>query len=288
MQSLLGIPALVVIGSSVWVGADASQRDLSGDRFADRTWKWVVGCLLLWIVAFPIYLARRNRSPIQTTGRRRGKIARRTRSGPVFWWGIASVAALTLGAFGPWVRVLGISVNGTDGSNDGWIVAGIALVALLCVLAQHRTALLPVVGLLAGLSGVAITLYDRHHLTTAIDDAGVFGSLAGVGWGLNLALAASASVAVQALAAARHVLDQTPTTAPSRPMKLAADGGLNLRHKSAVFGEAGSGEDAIAPDEQQVGAPAGWYVDPRDPQRLRYWTGDSWSDATARVDQSVH
>jgi len=57
MQSLLGIPALVVIGSSVWVGADASQRDFSGDRFADRTWKWVVGCLLLWIVAFPIYLA---------------------------------------------------------------------------------------------------------------------------------------------------------------------------------------------------------------------------------------
>ena len=53
---------LVVVGTTIWVGVDASQRDWDG-RF--DTGGWVVGCLLLWIVVFPIYLAQRNKAPLK-------------------------------------------------------------------------------------------------------------------------------------------------------------------------------------------------------------------------------
>ncbi len=47
------------------MGIDASQRDWSHSRFADATWKWVVGGLGLWIVAFPAYLALRGKRPLK-------------------------------------------------------------------------------------------------------------------------------------------------------------------------------------------------------------------------------
>jgi len=50
--------------SVVWVAIDSSKRDWSEDKFANRTWKWVVGCLFLWIVAFPAYLIRRGNAPL--------------------------------------------------------------------------------------------------------------------------------------------------------------------------------------------------------------------------------
>jgi Protein of unknown function (DUF2510) len=63
----LGLVYVLFIASAIWVGVDASQRDFSHDRFANATWKWVVGCLLLWIVVFPVYLARRGRAPLRRT-----------------------------------------------------------------------------------------------------------------------------------------------------------------------------------------------------------------------------
>ncbi len=56
---------LVIVGTTIWVGVDASHRDWSGHGFANATWKWVVGSLLLWIVAFPVYLAQRGRVPVK-------------------------------------------------------------------------------------------------------------------------------------------------------------------------------------------------------------------------------
>ncbi len=45
--------------------------------------------------------------------------------------------------------------------------------------------------------GVFTTLYDRQHVQHVIDQTGIFGqALVNVGWGLNLALLASASMAV--------------------------------------------------------------------------------------------
>jgi hypothetical protein len=54
---------LLFVATTIWVGVDASRRDWSDHGFANATWKWIVGLLLLWIVAFPIYLVQRNRVP---------------------------------------------------------------------------------------------------------------------------------------------------------------------------------------------------------------------------------
>jgi hypothetical protein len=54
---------LAVVATTVWVGVDSSGRDWSGDRFANSPTKWVIGSLLLWIIVFPVYLARRGRAP---------------------------------------------------------------------------------------------------------------------------------------------------------------------------------------------------------------------------------
>jgi hypothetical protein len=50
---------LVVIGTSIWVAFDAPQHGLS--------WSWGLGCLALWILAFPWYLVERQKA-IQARG----------------------------------------------------------------------------------------------------------------------------------------------------------------------------------------------------------------------------
>lgn len=57
---------IAVLGSIVWVGVDASKRDFSDSRFANKTWQWVVGALFLWIIVFPVYLWRRQSAPLKT------------------------------------------------------------------------------------------------------------------------------------------------------------------------------------------------------------------------------
>jgi hypothetical protein len=57
---------LIVLLTTLWMGVDATKRDWSGNKFADTTWKWVVGGLGLWIVAFPVYLVHRDRAPLKT------------------------------------------------------------------------------------------------------------------------------------------------------------------------------------------------------------------------------
>lgn len=138
----------------------------------------------------------------------------------VRWWVFASAAAMVVGAFGPWVKALGESVRGTDGSNDGWfVVAAAALGALLFyVLRSRRTA--AIWPLLAGAVGIAVTLYDRSDLQDRINQGGaLFQALVQVGWGLNLALAASVSMAVAALVSliqGRGVTSPTPAV-PASP-----------------------------------------------------------------------
>lgn len=55
----------IVIGTSIWVGLDASAigvRRGQGTGLGDMgAGGWFLACLLLWIVAFPLYLTRRGR-----------------------------------------------------------------------------------------------------------------------------------------------------------------------------------------------------------------------------------
>lgn len=62
---MLGVVVLVIVGSTIWVGFDASGRDWSNCPTAHSPTQWVIACLLLWIVFFPAYIARRSRAPIK-------------------------------------------------------------------------------------------------------------------------------------------------------------------------------------------------------------------------------
>jgi hypothetical protein len=161
---------------------------------------------------------------------------------PLFWWGIASVVAMVVGAFGPWVHVLVVSVTGTDASNDAWLVVVLALFVLLCVLSQHTSIGISVVGLAFAVGAVALTLHDRHKVTTAIHEAGFLGhAFMSVGWGLNLALAGSVSAALQAASSAAldlplrsRAVPKAPRTRASSPATL-AEGGLDLPPGASIF-----------------------------------------------------
>jgi hypothetical protein len=118
-----------------------------------------------------------------------------------FIWGMASAALMLLGAFGPWVTVLAISVSGTAGSNDGWVVVAVALIGGLLVFAKRETRAAGVWATLAGLVGAAVTFYDRSNVASKISEGGeLMQGMAQVGWGLNLALIASISLAIAGLA----------------------------------------------------------------------------------------
>ncbi|MGD0453916.1 MAG: hypothetical protein ABSB69_09995 [Solirubrobacteraceae bacterium] len=56
---------LVIVGSSIWVGFDAQGRDFSDSNMARGPYAWAFGCLILWILFFPAYLAQRSRFPVK-------------------------------------------------------------------------------------------------------------------------------------------------------------------------------------------------------------------------------
>jgi hypothetical protein len=139
----------------------------------------------------------------------------------VRWWVFGSAVLMLLGAFGPWVKALGQSVGGTDGSNDGWLVVAAAVVGILLFYAARNSRTAGVWALLGGIAGVAVTLYDRSRVQSAIDQGGALTqALVQVGWGLNLALAGSVSMTIAAavywLKAREHVQAlRPPSSVPS-------------------------------------------------------------------------
>src|SRR4051812_37910073 len=50
---------LVVVGTIIWVAVDAPKREWPN---GSSTASWVIGCVLLWIVVFPIYLYKRSKT----------------------------------------------------------------------------------------------------------------------------------------------------------------------------------------------------------------------------------
>jgi hypothetical protein len=131
-------------------------------------------------------------------------------------WVMASAGAMVLGSFGPWVKALGQSIGGTDSSNDGWFLVAAALLGALLFYKGRSGRAGAIWAFLAGIAGLGVTIYDRQNIQKAIDQGGAFTqALASVGWGLNLALAASASLTI-----AGAVSWQQLRSRPSAPLKV--------------------------------------------------------------------
>ena len=106
------------------------------------------------------------------------------------------------GSFGPWLSVRGLADPGGQQGN-GWVVllAAVFGASLLIVLRRRRAA--GVAALLAGLVGLGITLHAATHLNGLLpsDPWGLYEfqvrqTLGNVGWGLDLAVIASLSLAL--------------------------------------------------------------------------------------------
>jgi Na+/proline symporter len=103
---------------------------------------------------------------------------------------------MVVGSFGPWAHVLGLSVGGTDGSNDGWFVVAAAVIAAAAFVWQRETARAGVAAIVGGALGAIATGYDWSNLKDAAAESSELADLVEVGWGLQLALVASVSLAV--------------------------------------------------------------------------------------------
>jgi hypothetical protein len=135
------------------------------------------------------------------------------------WWAVGSMVLMLVGAFGPWVTVLGIvTVNGTDDGKDGWIVVGAVAVAAIvigCFVRWPRRWLLTL-PILAGIAGAATAAYDINDISGSAD-------VIDAGWGIYLALISSFSLTAASIAlwvetrrrAGAREVSQTPTPAPS-------------------------------------------------------------------------
>lgn len=170
------------------------------------------------------------------------------RNRPALFWIIALAGVLMIvGGFGPWATALNfISVNGTRG--DGWyvIVGGVVVLLLLWLHVSRRARWPLVLIVFAGGIAAAIAGSDLHDLNSnATSD--FFGQQVKVvdpAWGVYMAIIASTAAAVFALA-------------------LIPQDWRESRGKRAATDE------------------AGWYVDPIDKSRKRYWDGERWTDHTS-------
>ena len=118
-----------------------------------------------------------------------------TRQQAFFWWVAASAGLMVVGAFGPWVELLGLSARGTDSGNDGWLVVAVAVVAGALFRWQRRTARAGAAAVAGGVLGAIITIYNRLNVGDAAE-SGQAAELVQAGWGLNLAILASISLAI--------------------------------------------------------------------------------------------
>jgi hypothetical protein len=124
--------------------------------------------------------------------------------------GLASLLMI-LGGFGPWAKanvllggttIFSLTINGTDGGGDGWIVivaAGVAI-ALLVVIAFTWQRWLALIPLIAGVVGAAVAGYDVSDINTISADSGRATANASAEWGIYLSLVASIALALASVA----------------------------------------------------------------------------------------
>lgn len=146
--------ALVVFGSSIWVLIDAQRLGVRGEgkgMTSNSPAAWFAGCVLLWIVVFPLYLVTRSKvlaarsggspdAPLAEIAPRlasRGVVPRRSAGAPA-WVGPASlavgVASVPLAIFGIlasplWIGGLVLGVWGVAAGGRGRTHAVVGLIA---------------------------------------------------------------------------------------------------------------------------------------------------------------
>ena len=118
-------------------------------------------------------------------------------------WGLLSALFMAFGSFAPWLKAGNFDVGNGIQQGDVWLVLVAAIVGAVVLMFWRLRRVAGVAALLAGLVGLAITLYDRWHLARLIpapvSTPGIQYYSVGflqVGWGLYLALLASFSFAL--------------------------------------------------------------------------------------------
>ena len=137
--------AFVVFGSSIWVLIDAQRLGIKGGQgglLSNSPVVWFIGCIALWIVAFPLYLVARSRAvatrrsavpdvcledgaafaPRPTASRGHRQAGAPAWVGPTsLAVGIASIPAAVVGILGAplWLGGLGLGIWGAAAGGAG-------------------------------------------------------------------------------------------------------------------------------------------------------------------------
>src|SRR5579864_5815399 len=116
-------------------------------------------------------------------------------------WALVSAGLVVVGALGPWLTALGdVSVNGwTLEKKAAGILIVLALLGALGVWVRRDTTQSGAFAACTGLPAALLAFYEHHHISTRISSSvpgygRVLNGLVHVGWGLDLALIASASL----------------------------------------------------------------------------------------------
>jgi hypothetical protein len=128
-----------------------------------------------------------------------------------FWVASAAIVGMVVGAVGPWATVLNIDIDGTGSGRDGTLVIVLAAIsaALLIVFATTGRRWPLIVTVVMAILSVIICIVDIGNVNDVSTSTSLAPSLGiSVGWGLYVALAASAVLGIAALA--------TRISAPSR------------------------------------------------------------------------
>jgi hypothetical protein len=185
----------------------------------------------------------------------------------ILLWSLGSAALMVVGAFGPWVTALGIlSISGNDVHEHGWYLAALALAGAMVVFARRTNVAGAVWAIVVGLTGTGLTYHDRHDITSLLGAAATtptqrdfVNALVHVGWGLNVALFASLSLALSGLGWFFSEGERRPALREEARTPL----GVTVTNVPTV--------------------PAGWYKDPTDASLLRYWNELRLDDADGQA-----
>jgi hypothetical protein len=144
-----------------------------------------------------------------------------------FWLAVASLVSMTVGAFGPWVTLLGVdTLSGTD-DNAGWTVIGVAAAAALALafyLRWPRRSICAVAAL-AGAIGIAVTASNIHDFST-------YEGIETAAWGIYVALGGSVALVVASILLAAQTKPAHPTRRVAIP---GSSGTAKIRSAWGVF-----------------------------------------------------